>query len=91
MVKVRVSVFGVLREKVGFKELEIELGGSNPKLIDLLNKLPKLKKWVVDDSGGLRDGFIVLINGIHAQFRGGLNCELRDGDEVSVFPPGAGG
>ncbi len=81
----------MLREKVGFKHIEVNLEGNESKLIDLLNKLPNLKKWVVDNSGSIREGFIVLINGIHAQFKGGLNAKLGDGDEVSIFPPGAGG
>jgi len=92
LVRVKVEVFGTLRDKLGWKEriLDLRPESDGVTLAEVLNALPDLKQYVVRD-GGIAEGFLVFINGIHAQFRGGLKARVRDGDEVAVFPPGAGG
>ncbi len=90
MIRVRVEVFGTLRDKLGWREKVLELPLDNATLADVLSALPDLKQYVVRD-GDIAEGFLVFINGIHAQFRGKLKARVRDGDEVAVFPPGAGG
>ncbi len=90
--RVVIEVFALLREKLGWSSKVIELEGSEARLIDVLKKVPELYSLVVDDSEkSVAEGFIVMINGIHAQFRGGLEAIVRDGDTISVFPPAAGG
>ena len=49
-----------------------------------------LKEAIISNEEIIK-GYIILLNGIHVQFKGGLEAKLRDGDEVSIFPPGAGG
>ncbi len=88
--RVKVEVFGTLRDRLGWRERTVIIEGDSVSLDRVLNELPDLRKYLVSDDS-LREGFIVFINGIHAQFKGGLRAELRDGDEIAVFPPGAGG
>lgn len=90
MIRVRVEVFGTLRDKLRWRERVLELPLGNATLADVLEALPDLKQYVIRD-GDIAEGFLVFINGIHAQFKGGLKARVRDGDEVAVFPPGAGG
>ena len=90
MIRVKVEVFGTLRDKLGWREKVLDLPLDNATLADVLNALPDLKQYVVRNSD-IAKGFLVFINGIHAQFRGKLKARIRDGDEISVFPPGAGG
>ncbi len=90
--RVVIEVFALLREKLGWASKVVELEGSEAKLIDVLRKVPELYNLVVKESeGSIAEGFIVMINGVHAQFRGGLEAVVRDGDTISVFPPAAGG
>jgi len=80
-----------LKDKLGWSRKEVELRGENPTLQDLLNELSDLKRWIVNENDELVKGFIVLINGRHVEFTGGLKTALKDGDEVTVFPPSGGG
>ena len=90
--KVVIEVFALLRDKLGWSSKVVELEGSEAKLIDVLRKVPELYSVVVDESGkSIVEGFIIMINGVHVQFRGGLEAVVRDGDTISVFPPAAGG
>lgn len=88
--RVVVEIFGVLREKLGWKRKIVELEGNSASLNHLLDKLPELRN-IVTEEGRLREGVLILINGIHVQHLKGLETPLKDGDEVSVFPPGGGG
>jgi len=45
-----------------------------------------VKKYIREDSG-----LVILVNGHHIEFLGGLRARLKDGDEISIFPPAAGG
>ncbi len=89
--KVKISIYSILREKLGWKEKEIIIDDDNPTFIDVLKSEPELYKLVVDNGGSIKEGYIVLINGIHIEFKGGPKTTIRNGDEISIFPPGGGG
>ena len=89
--KVKVCIYSMLREKLGWKARDVELEGDRAKLRDVLDRVPELKKLIVREDGSFVEGFLILVNGIHAQHLGGLDAEVRDGAEVDVFPPGGGG
>ncbi len=87
--KVRVTVYMTLREKLGWSSKVVELKQGS-RLRDLLDALPRLR----DEVRNYEDmGFqpVILVNGRHHVFLGGLDAPLSDGDEVAVFPPAAGG
>jgi molybdopterin converting factor small subunit len=44
-----------------------------------------------DEQGRLRESLPVFVNGEHVRYRGGLQAELNDGDEVYIIPLIAGG
>jgi len=90
VIRVRVVAYLNLPEKLGWREKVVELEGEDPTYEDLLNALPELRAASREfEESGVK--LVVLVNGRHIQFTGGLKTVLRDRDEISVFPPAAGG
>jgi molybdopterin synthase catalytic subunit len=81
-IKVKVKFFALHRELTGEKEIEYELPeGSNigHLLKKLIEEYPRLRK--------LKSNTIVSLNHAYATPK----QELKDGDEVALFPPVGGG
>ncbi|MEM0015242.1 MAG: MoaD family protein [Zestosphaera sp.] len=91
MVKVVVEVYSTLREKLGWSRRELLIPSSKALLGDVLDLLPEVKKYLVDEENRIRRGIILLVNGRHAEFTGGLKTPLEDGDLITIFPPSGGG
>jgi len=89
--RVLVEVFMDLKYKLGWSRKEIELHKENPTFKDLLDELKDLKSWLLNENNELARNFIILINGRHIEFTGGLKTTLKDGDEITIFPPSGGG
>ncbi len=95
--KITIRSFLTLREVMGNQSaLELEVG--NLTLIELLNELAdrfgdRFKQMVFDQAGkGLNAHIRILINGRHySHIPEKLNTRLQAGDEISIFPPVAGG
>jgi len=89
---VKVKAFANLRE-VFRGEISIKLK-EGAVLKDLLSRLylpPKAVEAIIDESGKIKPLILILKNGRNIRFLGGLFAELKDGDEVSIFPPLGGG
>ena len=90
--KVKVEFFNTLREKVnGLKYVEME---DVYTLRDVLKKLDEMfpnLKGEIWDGKDVNDDYLIMINGRNIEFLGGIEAKLSDGDEISMFPPAAGG
>ncbi|MEO3993086.1 MAG: MoaD/ThiS family protein [Desulfurococcaceae archaeon TW002] len=88
--KITVEVFTALREKLGWSKKELMINSPETTLKDILDALPDLKSLIVEQDR-LRGGFIVLVNGRHIEFLGGLQAVVKDGDTIAIFPQSGGG
>ena len=73
---IKVKLFASLRNKVGTKELEMNIS-AHEQVRDILKALNLSEK----------ESFIFMINGVHCQ----LEQQLKEGDVLSIFPMIAGG
>jgi molybdopterin converting factor small subunit len=91
MLKITLEVFTTLKERLGWSRKELIIDASeSATLKDVLDAVPELRSLIVEQDL-LKKGFIILINGRHAEFLGGLHAIVRDGDTVDVFPQSGGG
>ena len=87
-----IKFFAFIRDYTGSKETSID---SCPTLRELLYKLCTKygkrfsEKLFVGDK--LSDDIIILVNGRHIQHLHGLDTNLEENDEISIFPKVAGG
>ncbi len=82
----RLKLLGKPRELLG-KEVELELGRTT--LRKVLGALPEEVRELVTD--GERFKMIVLINGVSAESKGGLDAEVGPEDEITIMPEVGGG
>lgn len=87
--RIKIEFFATLRERFG-KRIELELEGSEASLSEALSRVSGLLEEV-SESGELKPMYKVLVNGINVEFLKGLETIVRDGDEISIFPPAGGG
>ncbi len=83
----RLKFLGKPRELLG-KELTLDLGGR-ATLRDVINALPEEVQRLITD--GKKFKMIVLINGVSAESRGGLEAEVGPEDEITIMPEVGGG
>ena len=92
--RVKVKTYATLREVTGGVIHYVDIG-ENATLKDaldrLFNKFPDLKGILIDESGNIKEGYRVLINGREALHINGLESKVKQGDEIAIFPPIAGG
>lgn len=79
--RIRVLVFGVLKERLGGAERALDLG-EHATVADVLAWARELL-----GEGGLTRSLAVAVN---REYAAG-DAELRDGDEVALLPPVSGG
>ena len=94
--RIRIRLFALFREMAGGKkELEIEINKDPATIMDVIEALGEkinkelsqmiLEKWQKFSS------LIILLNGRNIRMLKGLETNVNDGDEIAIFPPGAGG
>jgi sulfur-carrier protein len=91
--RIKVRAFANFREILG-RELGLDVK-EGATISDLMEQLclsrPRLRPAAFDESGGLRDYVIIMMNRKNIDSLMGLNTVLSEGDEVAIFPPVAGG
>ncbi|MBC7114436.1 MAG: sulfur-carrier protein [Archaeoglobi archaeon] len=86
MPRVKIKLFANLREIAGVKEDFVEAETLEEALREIIKKYPALEEKIFPD-GELNKSLNIMVNGIHSE----LQKELREGDEIAIFPPVAGG
>jgi molybdopterin/thiamine biosynthesis adenylyltransferase/molybdopterin converting factor small subunit len=86
------TIPSVLNKGGGEKKLQITAGS----LLESFNKVSEdmgddFKRRVLNDDGTPRSLINIYVNGKNARFSGGMNTELKDGDEIYILPAVAGG
>ena len=92
---VQIQFFGLLRMLLQREQLELHAvdGETVTQLLARAQQqlpspcLPRL----LDDTGGMHAGAIILVNRQNVHHLDGLQTPVRDADVVAIFPPGAGG
>jgi molybdopterin synthase sulfur carrier subunit len=93
IMRIKVRAFASFREILG-KETEMEMKeGStiSDLLYELASSSPELREAAFDDSGNLLDYVLLMINRKRIDHSDLEEAELKDRDEVAIFPPVAGG
>jgi len=86
----------MLRDFLKAKEFTVELNG-NPNVKNLLEELfrrfgEKLREKIMDPvSSKVKHHWVILVNGHSIKSLQELETPLKDGDDVLIFPPVAGG
>ena len=94
MIQITIQGYLTLRETVGKRQVSLPAGCS---LRDALAALGQdlgayFGEEAYNNAGELRQHLIVLLNGVHCRhLPDGLSTILKDGDQIAVFPPLAGG
>lgn len=95
MTRVTVRVFAAIRALLGQSTIELNVAEEDVEgIIRIIASTyqPSFKNVIIDSqTGEVRKGFSILLNGREISFLGGLKTRLKDGDTVSIFSPVAGG
>ena len=91
---VSMTFLGIIRDKVGQKSIDVELP-ERSGLDDLMQAIApllreKLDGWAWDDRK-LRSSPQAIVSGEKAVGGADLSAPLKEGEEILVFPPLAGG
>ena len=79
---------------LGINAIEVE--AASVSIYELILKAEKLisKKFLdqlIDEKRQILQGTMILINGRNIVHLDGINSNVQEGDEISIFPPGGGG
>ncbi len=87
MPEIKVRLFANFREFTKTKELKMEGETVRAVLLTLCRKYPGLANMLFKD-GNLRDYVNVFLNGRNVT---SLDIQLKQDDEIAIFPPVSGG
>lgn len=92
MVRVRVRVFASLRERLGWKEKEVEFEAATVEgLLKKIEDESGAGHHIIIHEGGLSPHYKVFLNDKDIGSLNGLETRIRSGDSVLIFPPISGG
>lgn len=88
-----VRFYATLRDIVGGRSVEVDLEEGdtvNDMLARLFERYPGLEPEILED-GELRHAVNIFIDGRSVRYLDGLKTDLALDEEVTIFPPVAGG
>ncbi len=93
--RVKVRMLGLLKKAYGKDEVTMELD-EGTRLKDVVSKITEesknLENLLIDpELKDPRPNTIILINGKEISVLGGLEVEVKDGDEITIIPVIHGG
>jgi len=91
MAKVEVRLFATVREAAGTSHLEMDASTLGELLEGLSQRFGHEMARLVSLADEGSDGLVVLVNGKNSRLDRDGNLQLRDGDDVALFPPVSGG
>lgn len=71
----------------------VSVSGKTVKEVieNLVKKYPELKPHILDQNGEVRRFVNLFLNDRDIRFLGGVNAEVKDGDQLALIPAIAGG
>ncbi len=95
LIRVKVTLFGKIRDVLGKKEFEIEIELKDACVRDILYKLMEIDKRVENllftKFMRLRDDIKILVNGRPIELFSNLHTPVKEGAEVCIFTAVGGG
>jgi molybdopterin converting factor small subunit len=94
---VKVKFFTLLRLYLEREGIDIDIGADEVDVKTLLHKVNDalgnniILDKLLESNGKMKTGTIILVNGGDVMDTTKLDAIVKDGDSISLFPPGGGG
>ncbi len=95
MIAVKISFLSLLKDRIGVKELNLDLE-DNATINDVFSKLfekfgEDIKTVLVKKTGELNDHVVIMLNEKNIRSLDDLNTKIQNKDEITLLPAIAGG
>ncbi len=95
MIAVKISFLSLLKDRIGVKELNMDLE-DNATINDVFSKLfekfgEDIKTVLVKKTGELNDHVVIMLNEKNIRSLDDLNTKIQNMDEITLLPAIAGG
>lgn len=91
MATATVKGYLTIREIINHTSVQISDNTFIEVIKNLVLKYPELKSEILNEELNLKIDYIFLLNGRNIKFANKEQTLIKDGDEISIFPPIGGG
>ncbi len=88
---INVEFFANFRKNLGKDSIQVKANNLGELCHHIEEKYPSLEGELLNEHGEIRKGVIVMVNGRKSSYLEDLETSLQEDDNVSIFPPIAGG